>query len=103
MPVPSLPKLGAPPAPPPLRKIGLEEHFGHPKRRSKICGLEVGVSSQNLRFIRMHGLPLMTAGDRITPGRNRCEYDSHGREIKADLMPLDPRFRLLRQDRSRRE
>jgi predicted TIM-barrel fold metal-dependent hydrolase len=30
MPVPSLPKLGAPPAPPPLRKIGLEEHFGHP-------------------------------------------------------------------------
>ena len=30
MPVPSLPKLGAPPAPAPLRKIGLEEHFGHP-------------------------------------------------------------------------
>jgi hypothetical protein len=30
MPVPSLPTLGAPPAPPPLRKIALEEHFGHP-------------------------------------------------------------------------
>jgi predicted TIM-barrel fold metal-dependent hydrolase len=30
MPVPSLPKLGTPPAPPPLRKIALEEHFGHP-------------------------------------------------------------------------
>jgi predicted TIM-barrel fold metal-dependent hydrolase len=30
MPVPSLPKLGAPPAPAPLRKIALEEHFGHP-------------------------------------------------------------------------
>src|ERR1700746_3191619 len=30
MPVPSLPKVGAPPAPAPLRKIALEEHFGHP-------------------------------------------------------------------------
>jgi predicted TIM-barrel fold metal-dependent hydrolase len=30
MPVASLPKLGTPPAPPPLRKIALEEHFGHP-------------------------------------------------------------------------
>ena len=30
MPVPSLPTLGAPPAPAPLRKIALEEHFGHP-------------------------------------------------------------------------
>jgi hypothetical protein len=30
MTVPSLPKLGTPPAPPPLRKIALEEHFGHP-------------------------------------------------------------------------
>jgi predicted TIM-barrel fold metal-dependent hydrolase len=30
MPVRSLPKLGAPPAPTPLRKIALEEHFGHP-------------------------------------------------------------------------
>src|SRR5579862_380917 len=30
MPVPSLPKLGAPPAPASLRKIALEEHFGHP-------------------------------------------------------------------------
>jgi predicted TIM-barrel fold metal-dependent hydrolase len=30
MPVPSLPKVGTPPAPPPLRKIALEEHFGHP-------------------------------------------------------------------------
>jgi predicted TIM-barrel fold metal-dependent hydrolase len=30
MPVPSLPKLGAPPAPAPLPKIALEEHFGHP-------------------------------------------------------------------------
>ena len=30
MTVPSLPKLGAPPAPAPLRKIALEEHFGHP-------------------------------------------------------------------------
>jgi hypothetical protein len=30
MPVPSLPKVGAPPAPVPLRKIALEEHFGHP-------------------------------------------------------------------------
>jgi|HubBroStandDraft_2_1064218.scaffolds.fasta_scaffold133225_1 predicted TIM-barrel fold metal-dependent hydrolase len=30
MTIPSLPKLGAPPAPPPLRKIALEEHFGHP-------------------------------------------------------------------------
>ena len=30
MPVPSLPKLGAPPAPARLRKIALEEHFGHP-------------------------------------------------------------------------
>jgi predicted TIM-barrel fold metal-dependent hydrolase len=29
MPVSSLPKLGTPPAPPPLRKIALEEHFGH--------------------------------------------------------------------------
>src|ERR1700758_923250 len=28
--VPSLPKLGTPPAPAPLRKIALEEHFGHP-------------------------------------------------------------------------
>ena len=32
MPVPSLPKLGTPPAPPALSKIGLEEHFGHPWR-----------------------------------------------------------------------
>ena len=30
MPVPTLPKLGAPPPPAPLRKIGIEEHFGHP-------------------------------------------------------------------------
>ena len=30
MPVPGLPKVGAPPAPAPLRKIALEEHFGHP-------------------------------------------------------------------------
>src|SRR5580658_8279202 len=30
MTVPSLPKLGTPPAPSPLRKIALEEHFGHP-------------------------------------------------------------------------
>jgi predicted TIM-barrel fold metal-dependent hydrolase len=30
MPVPSLPALGTPPAPAPLRKIALEEHFGHP-------------------------------------------------------------------------
>src|SRR5258708_36884937 len=30
MTVPSLPKLGTPPAPPPLRKIALEEHFSHP-------------------------------------------------------------------------
>ena len=30
MTVPSLPKLGSPPAPAPLRKIALEEHFGHP-------------------------------------------------------------------------
>jgi len=30
MTVPTLPTLGAPPASPPLRKIGLEEHFGHP-------------------------------------------------------------------------
>jgi predicted TIM-barrel fold metal-dependent hydrolase len=30
MSVPSLPKLGTPPAPGPLRKIALEEHFGHP-------------------------------------------------------------------------
>ena len=30
MPVPSLPKVGAPPTPAPLRKIALEEHFGHP-------------------------------------------------------------------------
>jgi uncharacterized protein len=30
MTVPSLPKVGIPPAPPPLRKIALEEHFGHP-------------------------------------------------------------------------
>jgi predicted TIM-barrel fold metal-dependent hydrolase len=30
MTVPSLPKVGTPPAPPPLRKIALEEHFGHP-------------------------------------------------------------------------
>jgi hypothetical protein len=30
MPVPSLPTLRAPPAPAPLRKIALEEHFGHP-------------------------------------------------------------------------
>ena len=30
MTVPSLPKIGAPPPSPPLRKIGLEEHFGHP-------------------------------------------------------------------------
>lgn len=30
MSVPSLPKLGTPPAPPPLRKIALEEHFSHP-------------------------------------------------------------------------
>jgi 2,3-dihydroxybenzoate decarboxylase len=30
MPVPSLPKVGTPPAPGPLRKIALEEHFGHP-------------------------------------------------------------------------
>ena len=30
MPVPSLPKVGTPPAPAPLRKIALEEHFGHP-------------------------------------------------------------------------
>ena len=30
MPVPSLPKVGAPPAPARLRKIALEEHFGHP-------------------------------------------------------------------------
>ena len=29
MTVPSLPKVGAPPAPPRLRKIALEEHFGH--------------------------------------------------------------------------
>src|SRR5579864_9738740 len=26
----SLPKLGTPPAPAPMRKIALEEHFGHP-------------------------------------------------------------------------
>ncbi len=30
MPVASLRKLGTPPAPPPLRKIAPEEHFGHP-------------------------------------------------------------------------
>jgi predicted TIM-barrel fold metal-dependent hydrolase len=30
MPVPGLPKVGAPPAPAPLREIALEEHFGHP-------------------------------------------------------------------------
>jgi len=30
MSVPSLPKVGTPPAPVPLRKIALEEHFGHP-------------------------------------------------------------------------
>lgn len=30
MTVPSLPKLGTPPAPAPQRKIALEEHFGHP-------------------------------------------------------------------------
>lgn len=30
MSVPSLPKIGTPPVPPPLRKIALEEHFGHP-------------------------------------------------------------------------
>lgn len=30
MAVESLPKVGTPPAPPPLRKIALEEHFGHP-------------------------------------------------------------------------
>ena len=30
MPVPSLPKVGTPPAAAPLRKIALEEHFGHP-------------------------------------------------------------------------
>jgi predicted TIM-barrel fold metal-dependent hydrolase len=30
MTVPTLPKVGAPPAPAPLRKIALEEHFGHP-------------------------------------------------------------------------
>jgi hypothetical protein len=30
MSVPSLPALGTPPLPPPLRKIALEEHFGHP-------------------------------------------------------------------------
>jgi hypothetical protein len=30
MTIPSLPKLGTPPAPAPLRKIALEEHFGHP-------------------------------------------------------------------------
>lgn len=30
MPVASLPKVGAPPAPARLRKIALEEHFGHP-------------------------------------------------------------------------
>jgi len=30
MTLPSLPKLGTPPAPAPLRKIALEEHFGHP-------------------------------------------------------------------------
>ena len=30
MPVPSLPKVGTPPSPAPLRKIALEEHFGHP-------------------------------------------------------------------------
>lgn len=30
MSVPGLPKLGTPPAPPPLRKIALEEHFSHP-------------------------------------------------------------------------
>ena len=30
MPVQSVPKLGAPPPPAPLRKIALEEHFGHP-------------------------------------------------------------------------
>jgi predicted TIM-barrel fold metal-dependent hydrolase len=30
MSVPSLPALGTPPAPLPLRKIALEEHFGHP-------------------------------------------------------------------------
>jgi hypothetical protein len=30
MTVPRLPTLGAPPAPAPLRKIALEEHFGHP-------------------------------------------------------------------------
>ena len=30
MPVSSLPKLGTPPAGPALRKIALEEHFGHP-------------------------------------------------------------------------
>ena len=30
MTIPSLPKVGAPPPSPPLLKIGLEEHFGHP-------------------------------------------------------------------------
>jgi hypothetical protein len=30
MTVPILPKLGTPPVPAPLRKIALEEHFGHP-------------------------------------------------------------------------
>lgn len=30
MSIPSLPKVGTPPAPAPLRKIALEEHFGHP-------------------------------------------------------------------------
>jgi hypothetical protein len=29
MSVHSLPKIGAPPAPAPLRKIAFEEHFGH--------------------------------------------------------------------------
>jgi hypothetical protein len=31
MSVPRLPKIGAPPAPAPLRKIALEEHFGDPE------------------------------------------------------------------------
>src|SRR6202030_4609842 len=30
MSIPILPKVGTPPAPAPLRKIALEEHFGHP-------------------------------------------------------------------------
>lgn len=53
MPVPSLPTLGTPPAPAPLRKIALEEHFGHgtpaPLPFSEFCRIRAATRQPSFR------------------------------------------------------